>query len=65
VTWAEAAVQQPPEIEAAGIKVAQMFALCLVADEKSVMDLIGAEIMRAHMETGSLPKQTIWVVRFN
>jgi hypothetical protein len=64
VTWAEAAVQQHPEIEAAVIEMARLFALCLIADEKSVMALIGKEIRRAQTENESLPTQTIRVVEF-
>jgi hypothetical protein len=64
VMWAEAAVQQHPEMEAAVIEVAQMFVLWSIADEKSVMELIGAKIRRAQTEYWLLPKQTIWVVTF-
>jgi hypothetical protein len=59
-TWAEAAVQQHPEIEGAVIEVARLFALCLIADEKSVIQLIGNKIRRAQMEN----KQAIWVITF-
>jgi hypothetical protein len=63
--WAEAAVQQEhPEIEAAVIEMARLFASCSIADEKSVMELIGKEIRRAQTENEMLPKQTIRVVTF-
>jgi hypothetical protein len=65
VTWAEAAVQQHPEIEAAVIEMARLFASCSMADETSVMELIGEEITRAQTETGNLPKQTVRVVTFS
>jgi hypothetical protein len=65
VTWAEAAVQQHPEIEAAVIEVARLFASCSIADENSVMKLIGEEILRAQTEKESLPQQTIRVVTFS
>jgi hypothetical protein len=65
VTWAEAAVQQHPEIEAAVIEMARLFASCSIADEKSVMKLIGEEIRRAQTENGTLPQQTIREVTFN
>ena len=38
-TWAEAAVQQHPEIEAAVIEVARLFATCPIADEIAVMEI--------------------------
>jgi hypothetical protein len=64
-TWAEAAVQQHPEIEDAVIEVARLFASCLIADEKSVIELIGNEIRQAQTEKSAMTKQTVRVVQFN
>ena len=58
-TWAEAAVQQHPELEDAVIEVAQLFASCLITDEKSVIELIGNEIRLAQKENISMTKQTV------
>jgi hypothetical protein len=63
-TWAEAAVQQHPEIEDALLEVARLFATCEIADENSVIALIGTEIQRAQTENSCLTKQTVRVVRF-
>jgi hypothetical protein len=63
-TWAQAAVQQHPEIEDAVIQVARLFASCSIADETSVIELIGNESKRAQTENSSLTKQTVRVVRF-
>ena len=60
-TWAEAAVQQHPDIESAVIEVARLFASCSIEDEMSVLKLVGEEIRRAMMENG---KKTIRVVTF-
>ncbi len=60
----EAIMQQHPEIEAAVIEMARLFASCSITDEKSVMALIGKEIRRAQAENQSLPTQTIRVVEF-
>jgi phosphoribosylformylglycinamidine (FGAM) synthase-like enzyme len=72
VTWAEAAVQEHPEIEGAIIEMARLFASCLTPDEESmmhevdesVMQLIAKEIRQAQTEQATLPRQTIRVVTF-
>ena len=63
-TWAEAAVQQHPEIEDAVIETARLFASCMISDEKAVMDLIAQEIRRAIDGNAALPKQTVREVVF-
>ena len=60
-TWAEAVVQQHPDIESAVIEVARLFASCSIEDEMSVLKLVGEEIRRAMTENG---KKTIRVVTF-
>ena len=62
-TWAEAVVQQHPDIESAVIEVARLFASCsiLQEDEDSVFTLIDKEIRRAMWER---EKKTIRVVTF-
>jgi hypothetical protein len=64
-TWAEAAVQQHPEIEDAVIEVARLFASCLITDEKSVIELIGSEIRLAQKENSTMTKQTVRVVEYS
>jgi hypothetical protein len=64
-TWAQAAVQQHQEIEDAVIEVARLFASCSIADETSVIELIGKEIRRAQTENRKQTKQTVRVVQFD
>ena len=64
VTWAEAAVQQHPEIEDALLEVARLFATCAIADENSVIELIGKEIQMAQTENSCLTKPTVRDRRF-
>jgi hypothetical protein len=66
VTWAEAAVQEYPEVEDAMIEMARLFSTCLIPDDASVsvMNLIGIEIRRAQAENLQLPQQTVRVVTF-
>ena len=63
-TWADAAVQQHPEIEAAVIEVTRLFATCPILDEIAVMELISKELKRAKTENQMSPKQTVWFVQF-
>ncbi len=67
-TWAEAAVQQHPEIEDAVFETAQLFASCKISgdeNEKTVMDFIATEIRKAIDDNKALPKQTVQIVLFN
>jgi hypothetical protein len=64
-TWAQAAVQQHPEIEKAVIEAAKLFASCIIADEKSVMDYFAFEIERAQKENADQAKKTIRAVEFH
>ncbi len=67
VTWAEAPVQEFPEIEDAVIEMARLFLSCVMENkesENSVMQLIAKEIRRAQTENLQLPQQTVRVVTF-
>jgi hypothetical protein len=67
-TWAEAAVQQHPEIEDAVFETARLFASCRISgdeNEKTVMDFIATEIRKAIDDNEALPKQTVRIVLFN
>ena len=67
-TWAEAAVQQHPEIEDAVIETARLFASCRISSDAIAttgMDLIADEIRKAVQENATLPKQTVRIVLFN
>jgi hypothetical protein len=60
-TWAEAAVQQHPEIEFAIIEVSRMFATCTTFDDRtwpSVVDLLGKELKLAQQHVGDEIKKT-------
>jgi hypothetical protein len=64
-TWAEAAVQQHPEIEFAIIEVSCMFATCTNLDDTtflSVGNLLGKEIKLAQQHVGNEIKKTTRVV---
>jgi hypothetical protein len=66
--WAEAAIQQHPEIEFAIIEVSRMFATCTNLDDTVwpfVVDVLGKEIKLAKLHVGNEIKKTTRVVNFN